>query len=413
MSTHRLTHGSPRALRLAALLAALLLLIACGLTGCASSAKKETRDRTVGIEPQVVFSQDGITVTLDRYELTDDLLHLYGTADNESSKDLGSFLGSAYIGGIGVNAYAHVEKSLLPAGSKGTACELFIDFSDLRPFGVTREMIGGEIPVFLTVSDKDYKAAAHGTGTVTLPAAQTALTVPDMGDYLRIFTCHKDKWDYTLTYMGEDRPEAGGLDLYIGVINRSGEPLIPIITFTGINGVELEKKLSLTVPAAAPGGTCIGTLRLSAETCAACGVNEFADIETLSFTHTGVLRSHTEPSELLVYREDDAHPAGKPAVTPRGTLQVDAARDGEDRVKVEIRLDTTTAPNEAALKSLIADIEALTFVNGCGERIPAEGLTAAVDGKDLCYTGTLQVYNTDEALSLCFLVIGDDAWLLG
>ena len=64
-------------------------------------------------------------------------------------------------------------------------------------------------------------------------------------------------------------------------------------------------------------------------------------------------------------------------------------------------------------ESLIADIEALTFVNGCGERIPAEGLTAAVDGKDLCYTGTLQVYNTDEALSLCFLVIGDDAWLLG
>ena len=108
-----------------------------------------------------------------------------------------------------------------------------------------------------------------------------------------------------------------------------------------------------------------------------------------------------------------AHPAGKPAVTPRGTLRVDAARDGEDRVKVEIRLDTTTAPNEAALKSLIADIEALTFVNGCGEQIPAVGLTAAVEGKDLCYTGTLPVYNTDEALSLCFLVIGDDAWLLG
>lgn len=379
------------------------------LTAC-SDKKEENKSGIVKIKPQIIFSQNGITVTANRYELSDNTLWLYATADNKSSEDVRSFMGCAYIGGVGTYSYMNVKD--LTAGKKGVECDLMINIDKLSIYGVSKDMIGGEIPLFLKVIDSDTSEEIYDTRTITLPAAEAEL--PSMEtEGLRMFTYSGEKWDYALSYIGEQKNENGGLDLYISIINRSDKALTPTIWFCGINGMELSKEQYLSIPIIGPESRGVGVLKLSAEDCAACGIDCFDDIEYLSYTATGILRSFTEPSHMLEYRESDAHPVNEPVNTDRGAIRVYAAKVDEAQVSLEVRVDMTTIPSNDSMGSLISDIETMTFVNGCGEKSSLSRITATIDGNDLCYTGTMGVYNVDDNLSLCFLVIGDDVWLLG
>ena len=99
-----------------------------------------------------------------------------------------------------------------------------------------------------------------------------------------MFAYSGDKWDYTLSYIGERKGEDGGLELYISVVNNSDKPLTPVITFTAVNGHDLNKKYGLGVINLGPDSRGVGVLKLSAEDCKAVGVDRFDDIKNLSYT---------------------------------------------------------------------------------------------------------------------------------
>lgn len=393
-------HKSRIILSLLLCFSTLLLLSACGDKG------EESQDGIIAIEPQIIFSQNGITITADSYKMEEDRLIIYATGDNESNEDLKSILGNAYVGGAGV--YSYLYETGLPSGAKGEECELWVFLDRLSIFGVTKDMIGGELPLFLGASIHDSSEIIYDFRTIMLPAAEEELPSLDREE-LRLFAYSGDKWDYTLSYIGERKSEDGGLELYINVVNNSDKPLTPVITFTGVNGSEINKKHGLSVVNLGPGSRGIGVLKLSAEECDAVGVDCFDDIENLSYTATGIIDISSGPSLMLEYRESDAHTTGDPVVTDRGTIRVDVTGVTESQVSLEVRVDITTIADTG----LSSDIENMTFVNGCGKKYTLTKIQATIDGNDLCYSGTMNVRDIDDNLSLCFLVIGDEVWLLG
>ena len=378
----------------------LLLLSACG------SKSEENKDGIIAIEPQIIFSQNGITITADSYKLEDDRLIIYTTGDNESDEDLESILGNAYIGGAGV--FSYLNETGLPSGAKGAECELWVFLDRLSIFGLTKDMIGGELPLFLGASLRDSSEEVYDFRTIMLPAAKAELPSLDT-EGLRLFAYSGDKWDYTLSYIGERKGEDGGLELYMSVVNNSDKPLTPVITFTAVNGNDLNKKYGLGVINLGPDSRGVGVLELSAEDCDAVGVDCFDDIENLSYTATGIINTSSGPSLMLEYRESDAHPTGEPVITDRGTVRVDVTEVAETQVTLEVHVDITALADTG----LVSDIENMTFVNGCGQKFTLTEIHANLFADDLCYSGTMDVRNIDDNLSLCFLVIGDDVWLLG
>ena len=393
-------HKSRIILSLLLCFSTLLLLSACGDKG------EESKDGIIAIEPQIIFSQNGITITADSYKMEEDRLIIYATGDNESNEDLKSILGNAYVGGAGV--YSYLYETGLPSGAKGEECELWVFLDRLSIFGVTKDMIGGELPLFLGASIHDSSEIIYDSRTIMLPAAEEELPSLDREE-LRLFAYSGDKWDYTLSYIGERKGEDGGLELYISVVNNSDKPLTPVITFTAVNGHDLNKKYGLGVINLGPGSRGIGVLELSAEECDAVGVDCFDDIENMSYTATGIIDISAGPSLMLEYRESDAYPTGEPVNTDRGTIRVDVTEVAETQVTLEVHVDITALADTG----LVSDIENMTFVNGCGQKFTLTEIHANLFADDLCYSGTMDVRNIDDNLSLCFLVIGDDVWLLG
>ena len=378
----------------------LLLLSACG------EKKEANKDGIIAIKPQIIFSQNGITITADSYKLEDGRLTIYGTGDNESDKDVESILGNVYVGDVGI--YSYLNETGLSSGAKGVECELWVFLDRLSIFGVTKDMIGGELPLFLGASLRDSSEKTYDSCTIMLPAADAELPSLDSGGP-RLFAYSGDKWDYTLSYIGERKGEDGGLELYISVVNNSDKPLTPVITFTAVNGHDLNKKYGLGVINLGPGSRGIGVLKLSAEECDAVGVDRFDDIKNLSYTATGIIDTYSGPSLMLEYRESDAYPTGEPVNTDRGTIRVDVTEVAETQVTLEVHVDITALADTG----LVSDIENMTFVNGCGQKFTLTEIHANLFADDLCYSGTMDVRNIDDNLSLCFLVIGDDVWLLG
>lgn len=395
------------------LLSMLLCLSMLFMLAACSSGKEESKGGAVSIPSQVIFSQEGITVTADRYELNDSELRIYATADNESDKDLDSILGSAYIGGVGTFAYLYFSRSHLSSGEKGLECELSILLDTLSFLGMNKDMIGGEILLVLKGRYSGTTDYIKDTRTLTLPAAKEELPSPETQG-LRMFSYCGANGDFSLSYIGEQKKEDGELDLYLCVFNRSDEEMTPTIRFCAVNGIDLSKEQSISSASLiAPGSRAVGILKLPAEDCAACGIESFDDIEYLSYTASGIHYSFDGPAYLLEYRETDAHAADEAVATDRGTIRIAVTKVEERKVSYEIRVDMTTLHDNASMQSLISDIETLTFVNGCGEKFSPSLTTASIDGNDLCYSGNLKVSGVDDQLSLCFLVIGDEVWLLG
>ena len=398
-------------LQLTALFLAAALL--CGLlTGCAGSEKGG--DLPAGydaIDPQIVFSRNDVTVTADGYRFLNDTLYLHARADNESERAIGSMRGCAYMGELGVLASLSTSGGL-PAGEKDMECMLIVYLDRLRFLDLRPEMIGGELSVILEATPDDESEPFLDTRTVTLPAAAEAL--PDPGEGVPVFACRGEAGDYGIAYLGERKAEDGALELTFRFDNRTGEPWTPLFDILSVNGVELDKTHMLGMNLLGPDSSGVDILSLSPENCVACGIDSFEDIETLGYVSlTMGLHRFYQPGLLLEYRAADAHPAGESVSTARGDISVHAELSGDgDQVDLEVRIDMGSISGQETLDSLISDIEQMTFVNGCGEKFTQARITTTVDGSDICCSGTLDVRHVDEALSLCFLVIGDEVWSL-